>query len=206
MKFSFSLSAKTKFVLMFILFALPITASYLAFFFWKPKVTNNLGELIAPVIAMPMVKFDLMDGKDAPDTAGEKSMRGKWLMVMRDSGSCDADCSKKLYTLRQARLILNKDLNRVARIFLVDDGVVPNAQLQQDFVGTAFVMAGGSEWLDRLPREKDDLTNGRGYIYAVDPMGNLFMRYKADDDIKSVAADFRRVLKASQLGKDFEGK
>ncbi len=206
MKFSFSLSAKTKFVLMFILFALPITASYLAFFFWKPKVTNNFGELITPVIVMPMVKFDLLDGSDAPQAAGEKSLRGKWLMVMRDSGSCDADCTKKLYTMRQARLILNKDLNRVARVFLIDDGVTPNAQLQQDFAGTAFVTAGGSGWLDRLPHENGDLTNGRGYIYAVDPMGNLFMRYKAGDDIKNIAADFRRVLKASQLGKDFEGK
>ncbi len=206
MKFSFSLSAKTKFVLMFILFALPITASYLAFFFWKPKITNNLGELITPVVAMPMVKFELMDGKDAPEAAGEKSLRGKWLMVMRDSGSCDAECSKKLYTMRQARLILNKDLNRVARVFLIDDGVVPSAQLQQDFAGTAFVTKGGLAWLAQLPREKDDTTSGRGYIYAVDPMGNLFMRYKASDDIKNVAADFRRVLKASQLGKDFEGK
>jgi hypothetical protein len=31
------------------------------------------------------------------------------------------------------------------------------------------------------------------------------MRYRADQDIKEIAADLRRVLKASQLGKDMEG-
>jgi hypothetical protein len=35
-------------------------------------------------------------------------------------------------------------------------------------------------------------------------MGNLFMSYRADQDIKQLAADLRRVLKASQLGKDME--
>ncbi len=206
MKFRMTLSPRTKFVLMFILFSLPITGSYLMFFFWKPTATNNFGELIAPVVAMPAEKFLSIDGRDAPAGANENAMRGKWLIVTRDGGACDATCGKKLYTMRQARLMLSKDLDRVARVLLLDDGVVPTPQLQQDFAGTAFVNAKDSAWLTRLPREPNDASNGRGYIYAVDPMGNLFMRYKADEDIKELAADFRRVLKASQLGKDFEGK
>ncbi len=201
-----TISPRIKFVLMFILFALPITGSYLMFFFWKPTITNNFGELIVPVVAMPAEKFLSLDGGDAPAGASENAMRGRWLIVTRDSGSCDAVCVKKLYTMRQARLMLNKDLDRVARVLLLDDGMATSVQLQRDFAGTAFVSAKESAWLAKLPREQTDASNGRGYIYAVDPMGNLFMRYKAGEDIKELAADFRRVLKASQLGKEFEGK
>jgi cytochrome oxidase Cu insertion factor (SCO1/SenC/PrrC family) len=201
-----NLSPRTKFVLMFILFAMPITASYLTFFFWKPKATANFGELIAPVIALPEEKFVMTDGKDAPTNAGDKALRGKWLIVTRDSGACDQACSKKLYTMRQARLILGKELDRVARVMLIDDAMPLASQISTDFAGTAFVSAKDSGWLSKLPRETNDATGGRGYFYAVDPMGNLFMRYKADEDIKELAADFRRVLKASQLGKDLEGQ
>ena len=205
MKLLNALSPRTKFVLMFILFAAPITASYLMFFFWKPAATNNFGELVTPVIAMPLEKFALQDGKDAPSGAADTALRGKWLMVMRDSGACEAACVKKLYAMRQTRLILNKDMGRVARVFLIDDGVSPSAQLQRDFAGTAFVSARDSAWLKLLPRDKNSAGDGRGHLYAIDPAGYLFMRYPADGDIKQVAADFRRVLKASQLGKDFEG-
>jgi cytochrome oxidase Cu insertion factor (SCO1/SenC/PrrC family) len=201
-----NLSPRTKFVLMFILFAMPITASYLMFFFWKPKATNNFGELIAPVVALPQETMQITDGRDASATVLAAGLRGKWLMVTIDEGACDEACGKKLYTMRQSRLILSKELDRVVRVVLLDDGKLPTEKIQQDFAGTAFVNAKGSAWLSKLPKPTNDATVGRGYIYAVDPMGNVFMRYRADHDIKQIASDFRRVLKASQLGKDFEGK
>lgn len=200
------LSPRTKFVLMFILFAMPITASYLMFFFWKPKATSNFGELISPVVALPVERFNAVDAADAPEGAAQNGLRGKWLLVTRDAGVCDASCEKKLYTIKQARLLVGpKDLERVVRVMLIDDGAAISEQARTSFAGTAFVSAKGSAWLPRLPREATDTTEGRGYIYAVDPMGNLFMRYKADEDIKELAADMRRVLKASQLGKEMEG-
>ena len=199
-----TISPRVKFVLMFLLFAMPITVSYLMFFFWKPKVTNNFGELIAPVVQLPEEQFAALDAKDAPSGAPATGMRGKWLIVTRDGGACEAACLKKLYTMRQARLLVGKELDRVSRVMLIDDGLAPSPQTLADYAGTAFVSAKNSTWLAKLPRKADDATNGRGYIYAVDPMGNLFMRYQADEDIKELAADLRRVLKASQLGKDME--
>jgi cytochrome oxidase Cu insertion factor (SCO1/SenC/PrrC family) len=199
-----TLSPRTKFVLMFVLFAMPIVASYLMFFFWKPTTTNNFGELIRPVITLPEEKFDAQEGRDAPAGSAAKGYRGKWLIVTRDSGACDAVCTAKLYTMRQARLLVSKDLDRVARVMLIDDGIPVSEKLKQDFAGMGLVSAKSSSWLAKLPRAADDATGGRGYIYAVDPMGNLFMRYRSDEDIKELAADLRRVLKASQLGKDLE--
>lgn len=200
-----TLSPRTKFVLMFIFFATPFVVSYLAFFFWKPTTTGNHGQLITPVVAMPADKLSVVDGKDAPAAAGEKALRGKWLIVTRDGGICAEACEKKLYAMRQTRLILGREMTRVARVVLVDDAARPSETLQKNYAGTAWVAAQNSPWLAKLPREAGDTTEGRGYFYAIDPMGNLFMRYKADIDIKLISADFRRVLKASQLGKEFEG-
>lgn len=200
-----SLSPRTKFALMFLFFATPFVISYLAFFFWKPSSTGNHGELIAPVIALPPERFTIIDGKDAPPNAHEKALRGKWLLVTRDSGACTEACEKKLYAMRQTRTILGREMTRVARVVLVDDRATPSEALQKNYAGTAWVAAENSAWLAKLPRVAGDATEGRGYFYAVDPMGNLFMRYKADIDIKLMSADFRRVLKASQLGKEFEG-
>lgn len=200
-----SLTPRAKFALMFLFFATPFVISYLAFFFWKPTTTGNHGQLIAPVIAMPVERFALLDGRDAPPNAGEKALRGKWLIVTRDSGACAEACEKKLYAMRQMRTILGREMTRVARVVLVDDGATPAETLQNNYAGTAWVAARNSSWLARLPREAADSTEGRGYFYAIDPMGNLFMRYQADIDIKLMSADFRRVLKASQLGKEFEG-
>ena len=199
-----NLSPRIKFVLMFVLFALPITASYLMFFFWKPKTTNNFGELVVPVVQLPETRFEAIDAKDAPAAAASKAFRGKWLILTRDSGACEGVCATKLHTMRQARLLVGKELDRVVRVMLIDDGLTVPAKLTEDNAGTAFVSAKDASWLAKLPRAPGDTTDGRGYIYAVDPMGNLFMSYRADQDIKQLAADLRRVLKASQLGKDME--
>ena len=200
-----TLSPRTKFVLMFVLFAMPITFSYLAYFFWKPTTTNNFGELIRPVVSLPIEKFTATDGKDALPNAAATGYRGKWLLVTRDSSACDASCAAKLYAMRQARLLVSKDIERVARVMLIDDDAAPSDAISRDFAGMAFVAAKSSAWLATLPRAAHDQSGGRGFIYAVDPMGNVFMRYRADQDIKEIAADLRRVLKASQLGKDMEG-
>ena len=69
----------------------------------------------------------------------------------------------------------------------------------KQFEGTIWVSAKSLPWLAALPTETGDVS-GRNAIYAVDTLGNVFMRYSADPDIKRFANDFQRVLKASQIG------
>ena len=37
-------------------------------------------------------------------------------------------------------------------------------------------------------------------IYLIDPLGNLVLRYPADPDIKGIAKDLERLLRASRIG------
>lgn len=194
------MSSRTKFVLIFMLFSIPFVASTLTFVFWKPIATANYGELISPVVALPEARFARVDGvTDARDNV-EKALRGKWLLVTRDSGACEAACRKKLYAMRQARLILGREQDRVVRVVLVDDDAAPNAELVRDYAGTVWLNAKESDWLARLPVAQSSAANGRGHIYGVDTLGNAFIRYDAEPDIRKLTSDFLRVLKASQIG------
>jgi hypothetical protein len=40
----------------------------------------------------------------------------------------------------------------------------------------------------------------RDHIYAIDPLGNMFMRCPKDVDVKGIVKDIERPLKASQIG------
>ncbi len=192
------MSPRTKFVLIFLLFSIPFVASTVVFLFFKPTRTNNYGELISPAIPLASAKLTRLDGADAQSPLVDGGLRGKWLMVIRDSGACEAACQKKLYAMRQARLILGREQDRVVRVVLVDDDVAPSPQLVKDFQGTIWLAAKSSPWLLTLPSAPG--SSQRDYIYGIDTLGNAFIRHSADPDIKLMTRDFRQVLKASQIG------
>jgi hypothetical protein len=199
------MSSRTKFVLIFLLFSIPTIASTLTYIFWRPTATSNYGELFSPVIALSDTKFARLDGVTNAQDNVEKALRGKWLMVMQDSGACEVACRQKLYAMRQARLVLGREQDRVIRVVLVDDDIAPSPELVREYAGTVWVAAKSSDWLTKLtannaPNNAQVTAGGRSSIYGVDTLGNAFIRYGAEVDIKKLAADFRRVLKASQIG------
>ena len=91
-------------------------------------------------------------------------------------------------------------MDRIVRVILIDDDSKPSDELIKRYRGTAWVSAKSMPWLTKFPTPKQDPSNGRAYFYAVDPLGNIFMRYDADADVKLIAKDLQRVLKASQIG------
>ena len=84
------MSPRMKLLLMMGLFALPTLASFAAFYWFPPTKTSNYGELISPVINLPALPLSVLDGADAKRGEGEQGLRGKWLIVTRDSGGCEA--------------------------------------------------------------------------------------------------------------------
>lgn len=190
------MTPRSKFLALVGIFLVPTLASFMAFYFFPPSKTTNYGTLISPVVALPQTTLVRLD-TDTPVL--DPALRGKWLIVTRDSGRCESACEKKLYAMRQARLILGREQDRVLRVVLVDDDTRPSEALQEKYAGTIWISAKSSPWLPALPALKDD-ASGRESLYAVDTMGNIFMRYNADPDIKRLATDLQRVLKASQIG------
>lgn len=188
------MSSKAKLAALLALFVVPTLASFVAFYFFPPPKSNNYGTLISPVVALPQEKFARIDGVtvDAADV-----LKGKWLLVMRTQGACEETCKQRLLAMKQARLILGRDQDRVVRVVISEDGRAPDADTLQAFAGTVWLDAKSSAWKDKLPSEA---TAPHERIYGVDPLNNAFIFYGSNPDIKYMARDLRQVLKASQIG------
>jgi len=169
----------------------PVAASYLLYYFWTPARTVNHGELIEPR-QLPDVQLALADG--SPFRLSQ--LRGKWVLVMVDSGRCDANCDRKLLYMRQLRLTQGKDMERVERAWLISDDVAPRAEAVAPYQGTWQVRAGGAELLKLFPAPG----KASEHIYLVDPLGNLMMRFPRDPDPRRMIKDLQRLLRASRIG------
>jgi hypothetical protein len=160
----------------------PIALSYLLFFWGgAPSGSVNYGELI--------------EVKVLPDVALSQ-LRGKWIMLVVDSGVCDESCRKKLYYMRQVRLMQKTEMERIERVWLIDDGRIPETSITEDFKGTVLINAKDNELLKAIPA----IISQHDHIYMIDPLGNLMMRFPKDVDPSLMAKDIKRLLKVSQIG------
>ena len=171
--------------------AAPTVGAWLAYFVWQPQSRTNYGELIEP---RPVSDPELR----RPDGGSFRlsRLRGKWVLLQIDSGLCGDSCRKKLVYMRQARLALGKDAERVERVWLLDDAGVPDPALLRENEG--LVVA-------RLP-DVDVLGESASpggptrYIYVIDPLGSLMLRFPGDPDGRKMLKDLARLLKASRIG------
>lgn len=168
----------------------PVVASYFLYYGWRPSHFKNYGDLIAltPVAALAPAK----PGAPADDLA---ALRGKWLLVMTDAGACEKACQSKLWQLRQLRLTQGKEMDRIVRVWLVDDGAAP-APLAADYEGTIVLPRSRFPELANLPAA----ASPRDHLYVIDPIGNLMMRFPKDADLNRVKNDLIHLLKVSQIG------
>ena len=174
-------------MLIAVLFALPLIASYLAFFVWRPEGRLNYGDLleVRPLAEMPLRH---LDGR----TFRFAELRGKWVMVSIDAGACARPCEAKLSLMRQQRLVQGREMDRVERVFLVEDDAPPSTMLLREFDGTHVLRASGSPLLNAFPAQGAR----RDHIYLIDPRGNLMMRFPGAPDPSRMQKDIDRLLKA----------
>jgi cytochrome oxidase Cu insertion factor (SCO1/SenC/PrrC family) len=165
----------------------PVVASYAAYYFWPRETQVNYGALL-PTRPAPDIEGARGDGRPFKLT----DLRGKWVLVIAAAGACGAACDRMLYATRQARTIQGREMDRVVRLWLVtDEAPLPPALATQhpdlDVVRVTPQIAA------HLPSEGTR-------IYLIDPRSNLVLAWPADPDIKALAKDLERLLRASQIG------
>lgn len=181
-------------LLVWLVCAAPVVASYLTFYVFRPDRIKSFGELIEPQRAMPVLLTNDLDGKQ--DQLA--SLSGQWLLVSVAGGACNIQCQQHLYLQRQLRESMGRDKDRVDWVWLVDDlAAVPQTLLPA--LGNALVLrvdpAGLARWL--TPGEGQMLSD---HLYVVDPFGKWMMRFPAGLDVKNAAQakrDLSRLLTAS---------
>lgn len=184
---------KKRLLLVMAVFAIPLLASYLAYFVWQPQgAVRNYGELIPPE---PLPET-LTLAKLAGGQITLKELRGKWLMVQVDAGGCDSACEKKHYAMRQVRLMQGREQERVLRLWVVTDDAVPSPVLKQKIDSMMLLKDTSGTLIAKLSAKE----RVRQHIYLIDPLGNLMLRWPGDPDMKRMHKDLERLLKYSQIG------
>ena len=191
-----NVSGRLKLLAVLLACSLPVLVAYFVFYVVRPQGAAAFGELITPVRQLPVAQGAGLDGAKLPLA----SLKAQWLLVKVDGGACQQDCQKQLLVLRQFRLMLGKDMDRVDWLWLVNDQapVAPAlaASLQHDNATVLRVDAGVLDnWLP-APAGK----TRQDFIYVVDPMGNAMMRFPSRLDSASAAKakrDMEHLLRAS---------
>jgi hypothetical protein len=168
----------------------PILGSYLLYLFWQPSSFVNHGELIP---SAQQVSFTAND----PLGPALQELKGKWILAVVDSGVCDEPCKQKLYYLRQIRLTQGKEMNRIERLWIITDTVEPAGLLLKEHQGMRVVTAPRSGWIARLPVANKAASD---YIFIIDPLGNLVLRYPPGFNPTGMKKDLSRLLRASRIG------
>ena len=102
-------TGRWKMILVLLLCASPVIASYVTYYFIRPEGRRNFGELINPQRVTPNLSATQLSGA----SVNLQSLKGQWLLVSVSGGACDAGCQKHLYLQRQLRESLGKEKDRL---------------------------------------------------------------------------------------------
>ncbi|MCP5425192.1 MAG: hypothetical protein H6970_09010 [Gammaproteobacteria bacterium] len=184
-------------IIIFALFAVPLALAWFLVGRWHPQHTTNHGELLNP--AQPVAHF--VATRPTGQALGAEFLNGRWTLLYIGAANCDQRCRTGLYDIRQIRLALGKDMLRAQTLWLMPER--PDEDLLQWLgrehvdltVGVADVQT-----LDFFSRQFPHSVDTDGWIYLIDPLGNLFMRYSTDGNPKGILDDLQHLFKISKIG------
>jgi hypothetical protein len=185
------------------IFFVPLALAFFLYYgagAWHPAGGTNKGDLITPPITLPEVALATPDG----GSTSPGLLRGKWTVAYVGDGACDARCRKALYLSRQSRIALNKDMDRIQRVFLVTGNCCNRAFLEAEHPDLVVATIGSDPDSQRLLAAIPSLGGvppaAAGRLYVIDPLGNLMLSYSAAAPDKALLTDVRKLLRLSHIG------
>jgi hypothetical protein len=186
-------SGRWKMLLVLLVCAAPVVASYFTYYVIRPEGRRNFGELIDPQRTVPQAQALDLSGQ----TVSLDSLKGQWLLLSVGGGDCNEVCQQRLYFQRQLREGLGREKGRVDWVWLVNDAQPVPDTLAGVKQATVLRVAPEvlAEWL--APAAGNALED---HLYVVDPMGNWMMRFPAPMTMETAPKakrDLERLLRAS---------
>ena len=154
----------------------------------QPEGRVNHGALLEPIVAI---------ADAVPESAIFSHNIGHWLLVYSNTGDCDDACRDALYTMRQSRLMLGKEMDRVKRVFLHGDSAPDTVFLADEHQGLISLQDGALAAL--LDDKRPESLAAVGY-FLVDPISNLVVYFPPDIEPSNMVDDLKRLLKLSRIG------
>jgi hypothetical protein len=185
-------AGRKQFLLLATFFLGPLALAMLIYYggVWRPAGSTENGELLKRSVVMTEAML--------PPVAGAEptALRRKWSLIMRADEGCDDACQNTLYQTRQVRKALSKERDRTQRVLLIS-GTFDRETLELQHPDLIIIT-------DEVPVAAD-IDNALGsdaaaYIYLVDPLGNLMMRFPRATEMRAIHTDLKKLLKLSRIG------
>ena len=187
-------TGRWKMLVVLVVCAAPVVASYFTYYVVRPEGRRNFGELIAPQRSVPDVVGTALDGTQV----NLQTLKDQWLLISVAGAACDATCARQLYLQRQLREGLGKDKDRLDWVWLIDDAV-PVAPELLPALKTATVLRVPAKDLQAWLAPAAGATL-HDHLFLVDPLGNSMLRFPAQLDAEQAPKakrDLERLLRAS---------
>lgn len=173
----------------------------------KIQITSkNNGVLVTPPAQLKTLLAD-NDMLISSEVNGEQKAiwDGMWTLVIRGTKDCDQDCRDSLYLTRQLHIRLDKQANRVQRVYLYDHSGDTENLLSDDvreFLDKEHyllkVAAVNPEQIAVLDQQLVSDTGERAQFFIVDPEGWAMMYYLKSHEGNEMLQDLKHLLKYSR--------
>ncbi len=188
-------SGRLKMLLVMAVCAAPVLLSYFFYYVARPSGgAMAYGTLIQPTVPMPAVQALTLDGQPR----ALRGLAGQWLLVVVGSGTCAAECEKRLFMQRQLREMNGKERERIDKLWLVIDDAPVSSVLGKALAATPAMnvlrlpRSVVAAWLKPAPGQALE-----DHVYIVDPVGEWMMRAPANPDPSKLKRDVEKLLRGS---------
>ena len=191
---------KTQVWVLTAIFFVPLLTAFVLYYSngWRPSGSTSHGDLITPPRTLPDATLTIAGG--ARNSAAV--FHGKWTLVFIGNGECDTQCRQSLTQIRQVRLALGDDSDRVQRVFLNRTPCCAGDYLQLEHAGlvVALVPDSAKSLIGAFPAYNGVVPQRAQRTYIIDPLGNLMMSYAPGSASKGMLEDMKKLLKLSHIG------
>lgn len=154
----------------------------------QPAGRTNHGALLEPIVNI---------ADEIPESELTKLSDSYWVLLYSDDEECGTRCQDALYTIRQSRKMLGKEMDRLKRVFLHGDSSPDTVFLAAEHAGLITLR---DHDVSLLLNNKRPAALAAGGYFLVDPLGNLVMYFEPEVDPSDMVEDIKRLLKLSQIG------
>jgi len=178
-------------ILLFAMFLVPTGIAWTLFFTgWRPATTANHGELVTP----PHRLQGELQSANGESMAMEE-LRGRWTILIRSLGPCEAECLERVQQTSQVRQALAQNRDRVQRVLVLPmDAPLPNGE-----IGSAHADLQIYRSDDPLLPEDSAQRDMPLHVSLQDTRGYRMLSYAEPLDAGGMLQDMKKLLKISNI-------
>lgn len=194
--------SRLKMIAVMLVFALPLFIAWIIYYNpgqFSPSSAPH-GSLLQPIRSLPeSFKLDVYDARLESSVAldGRELLAGHWTLLRLDDGRCDLACEADLFKMRQVRLSLGRDMERLNLVYL--SSLAPTGEHLPDMLSRhpRLSVSSWSSEEEVYQRLFFDLADS---VCLLDPLGHVVLCYTQRTNAKDMLKDLKRLLKVSKIG------